>query len=102
LVEWDWPFAFSLAETSTTPGNLEEAEEGDAGTVRLFCWDLSAECFVILEAALPDFFAPALGTRFRAFDLTIVLVRNDEPIQTKMAVKYVCSGRLRQAGKQFF
>jgi len=43
-----------------------------------------------------------LGKRFRAFDLTIVLVRNDETIQQKMAVKYVCSGRLRQAGKQFF
>ncbi|HYT61693.1 MAG TPA: hypothetical protein VEL06_16060 [Haliangiales bacterium] len=71
--------AASFAEASATPADGEEATVWLL-TVGLFGWALAADFFAILEAALPDFFAPTLETLFRAFDLTIASVQNDEPI----------------------
>src|SRR5207248_3224775 len=71
-----WPLALNFAETSVWPAARDEAE---VGTVWLLGRVLSADFFEILEAALPDFFTPALETLFRAFDLTIILAQNREP-----------------------
>src|SRR5205809_4299423 len=74
-----WPFPFSFAEPAAPPADVED----EGGTEGLFGGVLSAEFFVALEAGLPGVFATALGVRFRAFDLTIVLYMPTNRINRK-------------------